>query len=90
MPRLRTLRFDGLVGPAKDVRNNGLAGRTGRPRVYFSKPKTDAKMIAIYKDKDQFLLLPTIGFVFDNGGIWITIAIACWGVSFRVYRFPDV
>ena len=36
MPRLRTLRFDGLVGTAKDVRNNGLAGRTGRPRVYFS------------------------------------------------------
>ena len=45
-------------------------------------------MIAIYKDKDQFLLLPTIGFVFDNG-IWLIIAIACWGISFRVYRFPD-
>ena len=88
MPRLRTLRFDGLVGPAKDVRNNGMACCIGRPGVYFSKPETDAKMIAIYKDKDQFLLLPTIGFVFDNG-IWLTIAIACWGISFRVYRFPD-
>lgn len=46
-------------------------------------------MFAVYKDKSQFLLLPAVGFVFDEAGIWYTIAWAFWGFSFRVYRFTD-
>lgn len=45
--------------------------------------------IMLYKFKEQFLLLPTFGIVFDDSGIWFTVAFAFYGVSFRVYRFPD-
>lgn len=44
--------------------------------------------MTIFKNKEQLLLLPTFGFVFDDGGLWFTIAFAIYGISFRVYRFP--
>ena len=44
----------------------------------------------VFRHKEQFLLLPTFGIVFDDGGgIWFTIAFAFYGISFRVYKFPD-
>lgn len=45
-------------------------------------------MMILYQDKKQFLLLPTFGIIFDDGGVWFTVAFAFYGVLFRVYRFP--
>lgn len=42
-----------------------------------------------YKFKEQFLFLPTFGIVSDDGGVWFTVAFAFYGVSFRLYKFPD-
>lgn len=42
----------------------------------------------LFENTEQFFLLPAIGFVTDDDGIWLTVAFAYWGVSFRVCGFP--
>lgn len=38
----------------------------------------------LFIDRTQFVLIPTIGFVADEGYWNLTIAFMCFGISFRI------
>lgn len=44
----------------------------------------------VFLDRSQLLLIPTIGFVFADDGIYITLAFLCFGLSLRICAYiPD-
>lgn len=43
----------------------------------------------VFVDYSQFLIIPTIGFVADDGYWNLTIAFMCFGISFRICPIPE-
>ena len=42
----------------------------------------------LFIDRTQFLLLPTVGFVKVENGIWLTIAFLYYGITFHIFKTP--
>jgi len=44
-------------------------------------------MIIVFQDRTQFLLLPTIGFVRQRDGYYLTVGFLFYGITIRVVKF---
>ena len=45
--------------------------------------------MVVFKNPEQILLIPTMGFVFDEHGICLTLAFLSYAISFTVYEYDD-
>ena len=45
--------------------------------------------MVIFKHPEQILLIPTIGFVFDDNELCITFAFLSYAISFTIYKYDN-
>ncbi len=43
--------------------------------------------MVIFESREQFLLIPAVGFVIGEDAFYLTIAVFFYGVSFRLFRW---
>lgn len=44
--------------------------------------------VVLFTDKTQFIILPTVGLIRQSDGLYLTVALATFGVSLRLWRSP--